>query len=184
MKCVDVLENEKKYYLSAIQKETGIPSFVIKQYLSEIFPEDYLVNKVSRFNNPYYTLHDTAGDGSRIYALFQLFNNKDKVPQQYVHSWIVCKILDIDNKEFDKQGLAAHHLDEDKLNNCIWNLIPIPQNLHMQLHRALEKDYSIDQWWFIQEYGTEEYLRLLVEYLGKVRNIEKNLRNNTSNGSI
>jgi hypothetical protein len=172
MKCFNCLSDEKKIYLSAIERETQIPAFVTKEYLRSILPDSYLVQKINRFDNNYYTLHDTKGDGNRVYAIFQNYVNRSKITQTYVHTWMVCKILGISYQGFVDKGLVAHHINLDKLDNRVINLIPMPFILHVQLHQALLKDPEIDCFWYINEYCVDnEYLHMLVRYLGNVRKI-------------
>jgi hypothetical protein len=173
LQCFAVLTEDKKIYLSALEKQTNIPTFVIKEYLKTIYKEDFLYSKIHRYNCGYYTVHNTVKNKSRIYAIFQQFKSNKKIKQQYVHTWIVSKILNVDYKEFVEMDLVAHHINLDKLDNRADNLIPMPKGLHMQFHRALEKKEDLDVFWYIDEYCVnKEYFQLLGYYMGKIESLQ------------
>lgn len=52
------------------------------------------------------------------------------------------------NEEFPN-GVVIHHEDEDKANNNLWNLIPMPHEEHMKIHMTgeenpMRKGHSLD----------------------------------------
>ena len=167
LKCLELLTEEEKIYLSVIEKETNIPSFVIKEYLKTKYKEEYLYKKIHGYSCNYFSVYKNS------YALFQRFINAKSVKRQYVHTWIVSKILGIEYKEFVEMDLVAHHINLDKLDNRAINLIPMPKGLHMQFHKALEKKEDLDVFWYIDEYCVnKEYFQLLGYYMGKIESLQ------------
>jgi hypothetical protein len=168
LKCFEALTEEKKIYLSVLEKQTNIPMFVIKELLKTVYREDFLTSKIHRYDYNYYTLHNVTKNNG-IYAIFQKFRNDKEVKQRYVHTWIVSKILSMDYKELVNMDLVAHHINLDTLDNRPCNLIHMPQILHLQYHRALEKKEDLNVFWYIDEYCLDrEYLQMFGYYKAKI----------------
>ena len=56
----------------------------------------------------------------------------------YLHQYLICKVLEIDVEVLSNNDFIIHHIDEDKTNNDINNLVILPREKHIAWHRILQ----------------------------------------------
>lgn len=58
----------------------------------------------------------------------------------YLHQYLICKVLEIDVDVLSNNDFIIHHIDEDKTNNNINNLVILPREKHIAWHRVLQNE--------------------------------------------
>lgn len=58
----------------------------------------------------------------------------------YLHQYLICKVLEIDVEVLSNNDFIIHHIDEDKTNNDINNLVILPREKHIAWHRILQNE--------------------------------------------
>ena len=58
----------------------------------------------------------------------------------YLHQYLICKVLEIDVDVLSNNDFIIHHIDEDKTNNDINNLVILPREKHIAWHRILQNE--------------------------------------------
>ena len=58
----------------------------------------------------------------------------------YLHQYLICKVLEIDVDVLSNNDFIIHHIDEDKTNNDINNLVILPREKHIAWHRVLQNE--------------------------------------------
>ena len=58
----------------------------------------------------------------------------------YLHQYLICKVLEIDVEVLSNNDFIIHHIDEDKTNNDINNLVILPREKHVAWHRILQSE--------------------------------------------
>ena len=58
----------------------------------------------------------------------------------YLHQYLICKVLKIDVEVLSNNDFIIHHIDEDKTNNDINNLVILPREKHIAWHRILQNE--------------------------------------------
>lgn len=58
----------------------------------------------------------------------------------YLHQYLICKVLEIDVDVLSNNDFIIHHIDEDKTNNDINNLVILPREKHIAWHRILQDE--------------------------------------------
>lgn len=71
----------------------------------------------------------TSGPKSRQYHIVRLYNSSSEYKVHHVHR-IVCQ--EFNDKDLD--GKEVHHIDNDPLNNCEWNLEILTREEHNKRH--------------------------------------------------
>lgn len=74
------------------------------------------------------------------YGYYHITSGKEGNHCKYLHRLIFEDFYNIKLNEEFPEGIIIHHVDGNKTNNEIWNLIPIPLSEHSKLHRNEEEE--------------------------------------------
>lgn len=70
------------------------------------------------------------------YGYWRITSKKEGNCLKFLHRLIFEDFYNIDLNEEFPEGVIIHHEDGNKLNNEIWNLVPMTPSEHMALHRT------------------------------------------------
>ena len=97
--------------------------FYVKEVL-HVEPKDISFNKANYL---------TTQKSGHIILTNDLYYNR-----VYLHQYLICKVLEIDVDVLSNNDFIIHHIDEDKTNNDINNLVILPREKHIAWHRILQ----------------------------------------------
>ena len=154
------IEKVERITLCDIAAKTSVPAFSVKEYLKTLFAKDYLCETVKMFDYDFHQMQPVKNSDG--YVLLHS-NNK----QLYLHTYIVSKLLSLSYEAFKRRKYVTHHIDFDSTRNSLYNLVPMPLELHMSYHNAVRKSKdSIDIYHYIFSTCKDtEYIELLREYI-------------------
>ena len=99
--------------------------FYVKEVL-HVEPKDISFNKANYL---------TTQQSGHIILTNDLYYNR-----VYLHQYLICKVLEIDVNVLSNNDFIIHHIDEDKTNNDINNLVILPREKHIAWHRILQDE--------------------------------------------
>ena len=88
--------------------------------------------------------------------------------RQFIHRQLYFSIYPKHSR-----GLEVHHIDMNKLNNKIDNLIAIPKNVHEEIHRLMKLGFSFSKHDIEVLVRDNQEVNLTVVHLPAVTNIKK-----------
>lgn len=103
--------------------------FHILFYIKEVL---HVETKDISFNKANYLTTQRSG---HIILTNDLYYNR-----VYLHQYLICKVLEIDVDVLSNNDFVIHHIDEDKTNNDINNLVILPREKHIAWHRILQNE--------------------------------------------
>ena len=134
-----------------IGKEIGCSHGTVYRELKNVFTTEEIKQRLSRIrsrntignNNPMYGKRkdskrlDTEGYVRMPKPLW--YTGRPACRDVYEHHVVICKELGITGIP---KGHCVHHVDEDKANNTLTNLMLMTFSTHTALHRKLRREYA------------------------------------------